>query len=101
LVEVTLPSGLTVIEEWAFSYNQELLSILLPNGISHLGNGAFADCSKLESIVIPINVENIGHYAFSNCNALTIYIEAADIPSGWSGSWNETNCPYVLGYVAD
>ena len=69
--------------------------------VTAIYDGAFSGYGSLTSIVIPEGVTTIGYYAFYYCESLTIYCEVAKKPSGWSNSWNSTNCPVVWGYTGE
>ena len=80
--------------------NGELVTELtIPNTVTEIKDYAFSGCSSLASITIPDSVTSIGSSAFYNCSSLTIYCEATSMPSGWSSSWNYSNCPVVWGHT--
>lgn len=62
---ITLPSDITEINQYAFYKNAKLSCITIPNGMTKIGYCAFADCVCLASIIIPNSVTSIGGYAFS------------------------------------
>ena len=66
--EVTIPNGVTSIEEGVFE-NKGLTSVTLPSALESIGNDAFKD-NSLDLIIIPDTVTSIGSNAFQN-NALT------------------------------
>lgn len=70
LVEVTLPSGMTVLGDGAFDGCAKLGSIELPATLERISMRAFAGCSALGSIDIPASVSEIGASAFYECAAL-------------------------------
>lgn len=91
LKEVTIPDGVTSIDNGAFG-NTALRSITLPDSIKSIGSNAFLECpintitlpenlqtigesafrwTRIRSITLPETVEEIGSYAFANCNYLT------------------------------
>ena len=92
LTSVTLGTGLTNIDSYAFSGCNSLTSIEIPNSVTSIGESAFSGCSNLASvtlgtgltsipsyafqnsglteIIIPNNVESIGNSAFSDCSNL-------------------------------
>ena len=95
LTSITIPDSVTSIGNSAFANCSNLTNITIPDSITSIGNNAFYWCRSLTSITIPDSVTSIESYAFSGCKALTIYCEATSQPSGWSSSWNSSNCPVV------
>lgn len=72
VTRVELPSNVTSIEEYAFSYNQ-LTSVIIPNSVTNIAMGAFSD-NQLTSVTIPDSVTSIGRYAFVRNPLETVYI---------------------------
>ena len=70
LKQITLSSGLTSIESYAFNGCANLLDVNLPNSLTSIGNYAFQGCTSLTSAIFRTNLESIGNYAFQNCTAL-------------------------------
>ena len=68
---ITLPKGMTRIENYAFRGCAALTSISLPEGVTSIGNSAFSGCAALTSISLPEGVTSIGSWAFGYCAALT------------------------------
>ena len=52
-------------------YVGEETELTLPSGITEINQGAFVDCTSLTSVVIPDSVTSIGERAFYNCESLT------------------------------
>ncbi len=98
LTSIVIPSSVTNIGASAFSGCNNLVSIDIPSGVTSIGASAFSGCSNLTSIVIPSSVTCIGSSAFWACSELRIYCEASEKPSGWSNSWNSTNCYVAWNY---
>ena len=98
LTSITIPDSVTSISGYTFRGCSSLVSIVIPDSVTSIGIYAFEDCSRLTSIVIPDSVTSIGWNAFRDCSSLTIYCEAANKPSGWDSSWNDSNRPVVWGY---
>lgn len=71
-------TGVSSINQAAFSYCSNLTSISLPEGVNNIGERAFARCSSLTNITIPLGVTSIDRGAFEYCIAITDII----IPSG-------------------
>lgn len=67
----TIPTSVTSIGNFAFSYCSGLSSITIPNGVTSIGNSAFGHCSALTSVAIPNSVITIGSGAFLFCDNLT------------------------------
>ena len=69
--KLTLPSGITEINRYAFYGCRGLTSITIGNGVTSIGKEAFYRCSGLTSITIPDSVTSIGKEAFYRCSGLT------------------------------
>jgi len=70
LSSITIPEGVTTIEDWAFGtayYN--LNSIILPNSLRSIGECAFWG-TAIESITIPESVTSLANNAFVSCYKL-------------------------------
>lgn len=74
--DVSLPSGLTKLNKYAFSY-AGFSEIVLPESLTYIDNYAFSN-SALQSVSIPSAVTQIGMYAFENCSYLTDVVFQAD-----------------------
>ncbi|MCI8559638.1 MAG: leucine-rich repeat protein [Dorea sp.] len=70
LKNVTLPEGMVKIGRAAFTGCSGLTSLEIPNSVTDIGWGAFQMCENLESIVIPQGVTNIESCVFTGCRAL-------------------------------
>lgn len=67
------PEGITHIGEGAFWGNRVPMGALsLPEGIKVIGERAFSHCPNLWMLTIPSSVDSIGEYAFSYCPKLNI-----------------------------
>ena len=76
LTSVTIPNGMRRIGNSTFFGCSGLASVEIPFGVTNIGNSAFADCGKLPSLIIPGSVTHIGNSAFANCtNAQDLVIE--------------------------
>ncbi len=118
--ELTLPSGITSINKYAF-YNcssltsvtignsvksigyetfrgcTSLTNITIPNSVTSIGDGAFYSCDSLTSIVIPDSVTRIGSSAFSGCSSL----EEITVPfvGNMVGKTSNATYQYPFGYI--
>lgn len=70
-IDLTLPSGITQINQHAFSECSSLTSVTIPNSVTSIGYWAFENCNSLTSVTIPDSVTTIGDYAFFGCSSLT------------------------------
>lgn len=69
--ELSLPNGITAIDESAFSNCTGLTSITIPDSVTSIGNSAFSGCTGLTSITIGNGVTSIGNSTFFGCTGLT------------------------------
>ena len=75
--DITIPEGVTSIDEYAFQYYKNIDEITLPESLTEIGENAFYN-SSIKTIKIPDSVVSIGSSAFSYCENLTNVI----LPSG-------------------
>ena len=68
---LTLPDGITRIEDNTFTRCSSLESITIPDGVTSIGDSAFSECPKLKSITIPDSVTSLGKSAFFYCTSLS------------------------------
>jgi hypothetical protein len=91
LSEVKLPSKLTIINQSAFAQNPSLTHIDLPATLTTIERYTFANTGLCE-IVFPESIKTVSVDAFRECRSLTkVYIKTATVPSsmdnvGFSGS---------------
>ena len=68
LTDVTIPSTITSIGDYAFYYCTMLTGITIPSSVTGIGDYAFGYCTGItSSISIPSSVTSIGKYAFAYC----------------------------------
>ena len=72
LTAVTIPTGVTAIENFAFMNCAKLSSMTFPDGLVSIGNSAFADCDQLVKINIGKDITQIGKSAFDDCDNLSL-----------------------------
>ncbi len=68
---VTLPSSVTRIDEFAFSQATDLQTISFGEGLETIGVDAFYFCTSLSSVHLPASVRIIENSAFRACQGLT------------------------------
>ena len=76
--EITIPAGVTSIDEFAFYGATELTSVIMGDDVTSIGRYAFAGDSRLTSITIPKNVTVIGEAAFACKISLTRIVVASE-----------------------
>ena len=59
------------IGAWTFDNAVNLTSITIPEGVTYIEENAFYNCCSLPSITIPSTLQTIGSNAFIQCNGLT------------------------------
>ena len=99
--DLTLPSEITEINQYALRDCINLTNIVIPKGVTNIGRYAFNGCSGLMSVVIPNSVVTIGDNTFRDCGNLLILCEAENQPSGWATNWNYSNRPVLWGYTGE
>ena len=70
LTSITIPDSVTSIGGCAFYHCESLTSIEIPDSVKSIGDAAFYGCKNLTSITIPDGVKSISHSAFSGCTSL-------------------------------
>ncbi len=68
VTELTVPSDVTEINDYAFYGANNLQSLYFSNGITSIGDHAFAHCKNLNAISLPESLKSIGNYAFYICS---------------------------------
>ena len=81
--EVTVPDGIEVICENAFSAASEMSSIHLPDSLTTIGSRAFAYTFALKNIEIPGSVSKIESSVFYNSGLESITLPEGIISIGW------------------
>ncbi len=71
VVNVTIPDGVTSIDDYAFYGCSGFKSIIIPSSVTSIGDHSFYGCNALESITIPSNVTSIGDFSFGICHELS------------------------------
>ena len=71
LTNMTIPSDITEIKQYAFYGYTSLTSITIPDSVTTIGDWAFCGCSSLIRITIPDSVTSIRVSAFYGCGKMT------------------------------
>jgi hypothetical protein len=90
-----IPSGVTVIGNYAFYDCDNLISVVIPDSVIIISEHAFYSCYSLTSVIIGNGVSGIGYEAFANCGSLT------DVVIGNSVSYIESNAFYDCYYLTN
>lgn len=75
--KITIPTTVSIINEYEFENCVNLSNIELPTTISSIGKGAFKGCSRLKSISVPSTTTVINEETFMNC----VNLRTATLPS--------------------
>ena len=62
---IILPDGISAIDDFALSMNDNITSVVIPEGVETIRGNAFYKCSNLESVELPSTIRKIGDSAFS------------------------------------
>ena len=65
ITNITIPQGVTHIDDSAFEFCKELSEIILPDSLISIGSDSFSGCYKLSEIKLPASLTSIGNGAFS------------------------------------
>lgn len=99
ITELTLPSTLKTIDDYAFNLYLKVKDVQIPYGVTTIGNHAFSDCYQIENVVLPGTVKKIGDEAFSVCdslNSITIPASVTEIGKNLAYSYSGVS---IFGYT--
>lgn len=71
ITELTIPSEITKINNYAFYGVSSITSLTVPDGVLTIGDYAFAHCANISTVAIGNDVKTIGYSAFRNCSAIS------------------------------
>lgn len=115
ITEITIPSTVTSIGNYAFSGCTSITKFIIPKSVTSIGTGAFMNCSalvtlelesginistlpnymcyndtKLSGITIPTSVKTIGDYSFSQCSSITTLVVPSNVNAVNSHAFEQT-----------
>ena len=70
LKRIEIPSGVTRLEQGAFRYCHNLVSLDIPEGIEIIEDENYQYCDSLQSVSVPASVTSIAYDVFSGCPML-------------------------------
>lgn len=83
-VKYAVPDGVHIIASRAFNYAYLLEELTFPSTLSGVGEYAFASCASLRSLSFPEYTMSVRAQAFSGCNSLTeLYFANPDVDFGF------------------
>lgn len=94
--DITIPSTVTSIGNFAFYYCSALTSVIIPTSVTEIGSYAFNRCLMISSLTIPDGVTSIGDDAFYEIPNVIYYGSATGAPWGAMciNGWVETPLVY-------
>lgn len=104
LLTLNLLCRINTLNQYTFSYNSSLTAVSIPNSVTKIDTSAFITPSSLRTIEIPSSVTSIGTYAFYNCYALKYcYMKRTTPPSLSSNTFSTvpTSCIIYVPYSED
>lgn len=87
--EYSIPFGIQLISDEAFSRCSGLVSVTIPESVTTIGQRAFLNCTGLISVTMPESVTTIGREAFCNCTGLTSVVLPASVTSVGTSVFSE------------
>ena len=73
---LSVPSGVTTIDNGAFAGYATLMSVTLPAGVTTIGDAAFSNATRLATATIPYSVTSIGTNVFYSTSLKTVCVSA-------------------------
>ena len=96
MTNITLPSTIKTIEDYAFASCSSLQEIEIPEKVEKIKECAFADCSDMKTIVVRNTVPaELGSNAFNKNEGMKIYVPAESL-NNYLTAWAEYK-DYIVG----
>ena len=81
---LVIPSGITKVKPYAFTYCKGLTSVTVPEGVTSIGKRAFGGCSNVTKVTLPKSLKSIDENAFEYCSGIKdVYY------NGSKSDWNK------------
>ena len=68
----TIPSSVKVLDSYAFS-KAGLVDIKIPEGVEVIEDFVFGDCKELKTVYLPSTLNHLAYYSFLSCRLETVY----------------------------
>ena len=100
IVNLDIPTGVTVIGYNAFYNSNNLTSLTIPSGVTSIDENAFKGCEGLTCLKLPSSITSLGENAFNGCCGLTsIYAYMSDPHNISSSVFKEVDKQHCILYV--
>jgi len=93
---VSMPSNISLIEDWAFSWCTGLKEFTLSDNLTSIGGDAFRGCEQLKSIFLPDSIQILGDDVFALCDSTAIL---ADKDSAVYGLLEKQGIPVLDAFL--
>ncbi len=91
LEEINIPDTVTSIGKYAFLWCESLQTVVIPDSVTTIEMSAFGYCTALTTATIPVSVKEIGADAFSGCPNLILRVVPGSVGETYAIS---ENIPY-------
>ena len=81
ITSVVVPSGTTIIRDYAFARCTSMTSITLPSSITSIGTYSFWECTGLSSVSCDGQITTLGSAAFIGASSYNMQLEEALFPN--------------------
>ena len=88
LEKITIPDGVSEINENAFAYCEDIVSMTVPDSVTTVGSGAFYECIRLKTIELSSNITAISPNTFYDCAKLNLVMIPDGVLSIGAGAFN-------------
>ncbi|MFA5449308.1 MAG: leucine-rich repeat domain-containing protein [Clostridia bacterium] len=88
MLEITIPKGVTKIDNWLFRNCYNLHTVVLHSNIQSIGRNSFEKCYSLTELDIPKSVTSVGMSAFQAAYSLTLNIASPEQTNTWDKDWS-------------
>ena len=102
LTSISLPESLKKIGSNVFNGCTSLKSLTLPNNLTEIGSGMAEGCSSLTNVILPASINYIPTAAFGNCKELRdVYCHSADVTRVYENAFKDSYPEYITLHVPE